>query len=244
MNAKESILKEISHLHDEGRKFISAFESHENKSDFSYKYQSWYTRSLRVVEIFAPDRYVEFKSYYEVNQKREHINHNTFVIQDYLRSADPNPQHIKNSNPYEKAVENVKIQFNILASLIYLADSALANIEAELFSEIQDSELEQARQLTKINLRAAGSLAGVVIERYLQKLAKSHGIKFENENPTINSINDSLKKKDVFQIPVWRKISYLGDIRNICAHKKEVEPAKEQVGELIDGANWLIKNVF
>jgi len=40
------------------------------------------------------------------------------------------------------------------------------------------------------------------------------------------------------------KISYLGDIRNICAHKKDVEPTKEQVEELINGVNWVTKNVF
>ena len=42
----------------------------------------------------------------------------------------------------------------------------------------------------------------------------------------------------------WRKISYLADLRNLCSHKKEVEPTKEQVAALLDGTEWLMKTVF
>ncbi len=96
----------------------------------------------------------------------------------------------------------------------------------------------------KINLRAAGSLAGVVIEHYLQKVAKNHHISIRKKYPTIGDLNDPLKNEKVIDTPTWRKITYLADIRNICAHKKEAEPTKEQVSELINGADWLIKNIF
>ncbi|MGB0360065.1 MAG: hypothetical protein ACPGEF_01450, partial [Endozoicomonas sp.] len=101
-----------------------------------------------------------------------------------------------------------------------------------------------ARQLAKISLRAAGSLVGVVIENHLQKLAKNHGIKSRKKNPTISDLNDPLKSEGVFDTPTWRKVTYLADIRNICSHKKDVEPTKEQINELIEGANWLVKNTF
>jgi hypothetical protein len=48
----------------------------------------------------------------------------------------------------------------------------------------------------------------------------------------------------VIDTPVWRKISFLADLRNLCSHKKDAEPTKEQVEELIQGAEWLTKNVF
>ncbi|MDI9312939.1 MAG: hypothetical protein QM535_22200 [Limnohabitans sp.] len=32
--------------------------------------------------------------------------------------------------------------------------------------------------------------------------------------------------------------------RNKCAYNKDVEPIKEQVEELIESVNWVIKNVF
>jgi len=41
----------------------------------------------------------------------------------------------------------------------------------------------------------------------------------------------------------WRKIQYLADIRNLCAHKKNEEATEEQVSELIDGVNGIVKTV-
>ena len=123
-------------------------------------------------------------------------------------------------------------------------DSVLANIEGELYAELQDSEVAVARQLAKVSLRAAGALVGVVIEGHLQKVAFVHGVKITKKNPTIADLNDPLKAASVIETPAWRKISFLADLRNICSHKKDVEPTKEQVEELMQGAEWLMKNVF
>ncbi len=122
--------------------------------------------------------------------------------------------------------------------------SVLSNIDGQLLSELQEAERETARQLLKVSVRAAGSLVGVVVESHLQKVVKAHGITMRKKHPTISDLNDPLKKEGVIDVPAWRKIAYLADIRNICSHKKDAEPTKEQVTELIDGANWLIKNVF
>jgi hypothetical protein len=85
---------------------------------------------------------------------------------------------------------------------------------------------------------------GVVIEGHLQKVASSHGITVPKKNPTIAELNDPLKSAAVIDTPAWRKISFLADLRNLCSHKKEAEPTKMQVEELIQGAEWLMKNVF
>lgn len=135
-------------------------------------------------------------------------------------------------------------QLTIFKSIIDRADSLLGNIEEELYAEIQGSEIVVAKQLLKVSPRAAGALAGVVIEGHLQKVANSHAIKVTKKNPTISDLNDPLKNASVIDTPTWRKITYLADIRNICSHKKDAEPTKEQVQELIDGAVWLIKNIF
>lgn len=34
------------------------------------------------------------------------------------------------------------------------------------------------------------------------------------------------------------------DLRNMCSHKKDIEPTEEQVEELLNGAEWLARNVF
>ncbi|ASF15676.1 hypothetical protein [Shewanella sp. FDAARGOS_354] len=168
----------------------------------------------------------------------------TYVIQDYLKGVAPGSYQLQNFDTRAQTVQNSVNQLTILHSLLGRIDSVLANIDTELLSEIQDAELETARQLSKISLRAAGSLVGVVIENHLQKLANNHGIKSRKKHPTISDLNDPLKNEGVFDTPTWRKVTYLADIRNICSHKKDIEPTKEQINELIEGANWLIKNTF
>ena len=132
----------------------------------------------------------------------------------------------------------------ILKAIDDRVDSVLANIEGELYAELQDNEINVARQLMKVSPRAAGALVGVVIEGHLQKVASAHGVKVAKKNPTISDLNDPLKTASVIDTPTWRKISFLADLRNVCSHKKDAEPTKEQVEELIQGAEWLTKNVF
>ena len=120
----------------------------------------------------------------------------------------------------------------------------MANAELAIFTEIKDAELATCNQLIKISPRAAGVIAGVVLEGYLQKVADNHDIKIRKKAPTVSDLNDPLKKEEVYDTATWRKISFLADIRNLCSHKKSDDPTRDQVQELIDGVNWVTKNVF
>jgi hypothetical protein len=96
----------------------------------------------------------------------------------------------------------------------------------------------------KINLRSSGVIAGVVLESYLSKVTDNHKLTLPKKNPTLSDFNEVLKNNNIYDTSVWRKISYLSDIRNMCAHKKDTEPKKAQVEELITGVHWVTKNVF
>ena len=95
-----------------------------------------------------------------------------------------------------------------------------------------------------INLRAAGVIAGVVLERHLQRTAVNHEIIIEKKEPTISDLNDPLKKENIYDIPTWRLIQVLGDIRNLCVHNKEREPTAEEVKRLIKETDIIIKTIF
>ncbi len=243
MTKREAIHKELDTLYKEGAKLVVDFQKKEEKQ-FQYDYQRWYTKALKSVASLAPDRHAEFRSYYEVDPKRKSLGYGTYVIQDYLKGVAPNSY----SHPgFDTRAEVVKCSFNqltILNAIGERVDSVLANIEGELYAEIQDGEVAVARQLAKVSLRAAGALVGVLIEGHLQKVAQAHGLKIGKKNPTIADLNDPLKAASVIDTPAWRKISFLADVRNLCSHKKDTEPTKEQVEELIQGAEWLTKNVF
>jgi hypothetical protein len=236
-------VKELVELYNLGVDACKEFHEGERGS-FQYKYQSWYTKALRAVQYLASDRISEFRSYYEIDPKRKTLGYGTYVIQDYFKGVAPSKISYPDFNTSSQVTQAFVNQLTIFKSIIDRAESLLGNIEDELYAEIQDSEIVVAKQLIKVSPRAAGALMGVVIEGHLQKVAQNHEIKVAKKNPTISDLNDPLKNSSVIDTPTWRKITYLADIRNICSHKKDEEPTKEQVQELIEGADWLIKNVF
>ncbi len=211
--------------------------------DHHFEYQAWYSQALKAVQQLAPDRYDEFRKFYETDPKRKSLVSSNYVIQDYLKFRVIGGKDKDELYEGRHAAVAIHNQLAILASLSTRIDSVLANIEAHLLASFQDAELSTARDLVKTSPRAAGALAGVVLEDHLQKVANARGIKIAKKSPTIGDLNNPLKDAVAYDIPTWRKISCLADIRNLCSHKKSVEPKAEQVIELIDGVNWVIKNV-
>lgn len=241
MTKRERIRKELIELGVEGYKLAREFNKGEAE-DFHSSYQVWYSKALKAVAALAPDRHMEFKGYYEIDPKRKTFGFDSYVIQDFMKGVSPtffSKENIKN-----QVVTCFFNQLTILSSLEARIDSVISNIESELYAELQDGELTIATQLAKISPRAAGALMGVVIEGHLQKVASAHSIKIAKKNPTIADLNEPLKAAGVIDVPGWRKISFLADLRNLCSHKKDVEPTREQAEELIQGAEWLTKNVF
>jgi hypothetical protein len=243
MSKRDHIRKELAVLYEEGAALGVSFQKQEEKQ-FHYDYQRWYTKALKAVSSLAPDRYDEFRSYYEINPKRKSVGYGTYVIQDYLKGVVPNKYDYPDFDNRNQALTCFFNQLTILKAVDDRIESVLANIEGELYAELQDNEIEIASQLAKVNARAAGALVGVVIEGHLQKVAAAHSVKLAKKNPTIADLNDSLKSAGAIDTPIWRKISYLADLRNLCSHKKDANPTVEQVAELIQGAEWLTKNVF
>jgi len=243
MTRREAIHKELSALYTEGARLAVAFQKNEEKQ-FQYDYQRWYTKALKAISVLAADRLVEFRGYYEVNQKRKSLGYGTFVIQDFIKGVAPSSYQYPDFDARNQALTCFFNQLTILKAVEDRVDSVLENIEGELYAELQDNEVVVARQLSKTSPRAAGALVGVVIEGHLQKVASARGVKITKKNPTIADLNDPLKAASIIDTPTWRKISFLADLRNLCSHKKDSEPTREQVEELIQGAEWLTKNVF
>lgn len=208
-------------------------------------YQNWYSKALPVIKVLASDRLQEFISYYERDPKRKTLDALTYSIQDFVSGIGA-PQGYGGKPQFSaNGVVAMRIlsQVQILKSLQARVDSIYSNIEATIASEIYDRELAGARTLLKVSPRAAGVIAGVVLEEHLQSVVNNHGIGLRKKNPTLSELNDILKDSGVYDIPTWRKMQFLADIRNLCAHKKSSDPDSEQVRELIDGVDNILKTV-
>jgi len=57
-------------------------------------------------------------------------------------------------------------------------------------------------------------------------------------------LNDLLKGAGVLQIPEWRSIQHLADLRNLCDHDKKVEPTLDQIRDLLNGTAKVTKTLF
>ena len=246
MSSSEEVKKEIESLLDNKSKLLKLAQKDADIVTFGMEYQQWYSRAYKLVEALAPERLNEFASYYLIDPKRKIPDAGNYVLQDYIKGigARTNSYHTPLWDIHQIASIRVVNQVQIISALFSRIDSVLQDIKGHLFAELQDSELRAATQLQKISVRAAGALAGVVLERHLQQVAVNHNVNISKQNPTISDLNDPLKNRGVYDTSLWRKIQYLADIRNMCSHQKSVEPTKEQVGELISGVNAVIKNVF
>lgn len=243
MAIRDRVKAELDTLDKEGREILKDLLATEGKGSFRVDYQSWYTRALRAVHSLAPDRYEEFRKYYEPDPKRKDLGYGSYVIQDYMKNVAPSGVYYRDFDTKKQAAQGMMNQLAILGSLTTRIESVLTNIEAHLQADLQDAELATARSLIKISPRAAGALAGVILETYLQRVAEAHGVKVSKKNPTISDLNDPLKQAEVYDTSVWRKISYLADLRNLCSHKKSTDPSPEQALELVEGVDWVSRNV-
>jgi len=248
MDKREELKKGVEQLIKDAIEIFSLLQKAKilDIMKFGMEYQNWYTRALKIVDTLANDRLGEFISYYKIDPKRKEINTRNYVIQDFIMGIEARKdvygKRLWNAN----RVTAIKVynQLQILQSLETRIDSVFTDVQGSLLSELQDKELGTAEELLKVNLRAAGSLAGVILENHLQKVMQNHKLTIPKKNPTISDINDILKSNNIYDIPTWRKIQYLYDIRTLCSHKKKREPTENEVRELISGVNEIIKKVF
>lgn len=209
-------------------------------------YQSWYTRALPLVKFVLPDRYGEFVEQYKL-EKRKEIDFVTYTISDYLIGLRVTRGVYKEEvvNPLSAFASKFQHQIFILRSCSDRLDSALSEIRATMQAELFDDELEAATELSKKgHLRAAGALAGVTLERHLGAVVASHGIKISKAHPTIADLNDALKQASVLEVPDWRFVQRLGDLRNLAAHAKDREPTSDDINELVSGVRKIVKTLF
>ncbi len=213
------------------------------KGTFQRDYQKWYSESLSIMKQILPERLEEFTELYQPDRKRKEIIITTYRIQDYLMGLSPSGP--RSFDHLAVVIMNFQTQKSILASLEKRFESSLFNITNILQADLHDTELDAARELLKNGYdRAAGIVAGVALEGHLKTVAQNHKLKEIKQNATISSLNDLLKNEGVIDVTSWRPIQRLGDLRNLCGHKRERDPTKEEVQELIDGVDKILKTVF
>ena len=217
---------------------IQAFPS------FKDEYQPWYSEAKALIRQLLPDRLSDFTRYYEKPKSRKAITNENYTIEDYLEGLFVGPSFDPVVRP-NAAIPRFRQQLSIVKSIEQRFRSSLLDIRQLAQADLFDSELDAAKELAsnKFN-RAAGVVAGVVLERHLKEVCSNHSITIQKKLPKISDLNDALKGAGVIDPPQWRSIQYLGDLRNLCAHAKRAEPTPDQVEDLLAGVTKVTKTIF
>ena len=235
----EELENEIQNLLEEGNEIAQDLKSDKRKK-FILEYETWYSKSLIYIKKINNDRVEDFKCLYKL-EKRKEITYSTYAIADALNGVCVPVRHITPVSAYSKIIQQV----SILKATKELLRAKVYQLQELLQADIFDNELSSAKELNKKGFyRAAGAICGVVLEEHFQNLLDKHDISISKKNPTINDYNDLLKNNAIIDVPTFRQIQFLGDIRNLCDHKKDENPTKEQIDDLIRGTDKIIKTIY
>lgn len=234
----EEIENELQSLIDEGREIANSLKKGEGK--FFWEYETWYSKSLMYVKRINSDRFDDFKKLYKL-EKRKEITYATYTLSDALATICVPGRNLKPESAFAKMIQ----QISILIATKEMLRAKVYQMQELLQADIFDNELNSAKELNKKGFyRAAGAICGVILEEHFSNILDRNSIKINKGNPTINDYNDTLKSNSIIDVPTFRHIQLLADIRNLCDHKKKDNPTKEQIIDLINGTEKIIKTVF
>ena len=176
---------------------------------FAESYQGWYSEAKALIRQVLPDRLEDFVRHYEKPKGRKAITFESYRIEDCL-------QGLRTTRGWQEevivspsaAIPHVRQQYAIVQAARKRFDSSLHDIRQVVMADLFDSELDAAAALAKSKFfRAAGAMAGVVLEKHLIEVSNNRKIKIASK-PTINVLNETLKKADVIcKLPLIRRAS-------------------------------------
>lgn len=251
---KELLQKELEKLINEGKELYIMFcykaqrsfsfseeeykviKKH-NTKDFvlEKRYNSFYTRTLVIISKILPDRIDEFKEcYISSNNPNVYYDISRYLLQVQCISLKPT---------YETyAIQQFERQLGFLEAAKDLLNTTIFNIENDIRYNVYIDELDSAEHLLNRGYtRAAGYVAGVVLENHLKTVCKSISTISLDGSETLSKYNILLKKEigDV----LWGRIDAISRIRNLCDHAKDCDPTKKDVQFLINETREILQEV-
>ena len=197
------------------------------------------------MQQLLPDRLADFVRCYEKPKSRKNITFENYRIEDCLQGVSTIRWDGEKVVGPSAAIPHFRQQLAILQAVQARFESSLFDIKQLVMADLFDSELDAAKELAKKKfLRAAGAVAGVVLEKHLVQVCRNHSVAISKKAPGISDLNDLLKTANVVDVPQWRFIQRLGDSRNLCDHNKTTDPTAEQVADLIAEVDKTLKTLF
>lgn len=219
---------------DEDRNLVRNLDA--KKYVLDKEYNSFYTRSSLIIEKILPNRINEFHQCYKLTSENKLAKYD---ISTYLIRV----QCISLSRDYElEAIKLFERQLSILESAYDTLNTVFFNIENDIRHNIYIDELDSAEHLLKSGyIRAAGSVAGVVLENHLKVVCKGISTISLDGSETLSKYN-MLLKNEIGDV-LWGRVDAISRIRNLCDHAKDREPTKKEVQFLINETREMLQEL-
>lgn len=194
------------------------------------EYEIWYNQALTLVSEYIPEREGDFRGAYSDMDELLHFDGMEYTKADrycgILRRV-------------------ISRQKNILLSIPPKLETERLKVRKGVSDEIITEELYQAKDLwDEGNVRAAGVVAGIALERHLLTLCEVSGRDLEYEySDGIRSLAETLYDAGDITSTKKSQLGYLADIRNDCAHANQEEPDNREAERLIKQAEDLVREV-
>jgi hypothetical protein len=135
-------------------------------------------------------------------------------------------------------------QLRILHSVRNGLEYVLADMQGALYSEVGEHVLAATYELFRHGHgRAAGTLAGVLLEIHLAKVAAKYRVPNGANAIGIAPLNEALKRGGIYDGEVWRFIQHLGALRHTCVDASRRDPTVDELTTLFQGVETIRKTV-
>ncbi len=240
VSPRDALKRDLDSLIKRGLEVLKKTTPDGNPGVTRLDYEPWYTSARSAVAQLVPERLLDFESAYRARGAAK-LSIATYGIADYFKRLHTAGMNAK--TPVSLYMSQFEVQLGILAAAKESLDSRLRDIAATIRAEILSDDISAAKELHQGgHLRAAGAVAGVALEAHLKSICKLRSVVVKN-NATISELNDALKTAGAYDVPTWRLIQRLGDVRNLCSHKKDRDPRSDEVEDLIVGASKVTAEV-
>lgn len=201
-------------------------ETRELQDDLRAEYESWYARAEELVSTHLPQRLDEFE--------RRRTDVKEYIKLEKNAKFDPE-KYVSSASDYFAE------QRNVVKAIPGKVEAEKLSLRRQISDTFSKDEIQQARELLDEELiRAAGVLAGVALERYLQVECDEAELGYDH-NDGIASLAQTLYEGDEINSTTLSNLETLGQIRNDCAHANQQEPNEHKVRKLIDDADDYIR---
>lgn len=194
------------------------------------KYEIWYTQAFTLVSDYVPERRADFEQAYSDMDELLH-----FDSMEY-KAAD------KYCGILRRIISRQK---NILLSIPPKLETERLKVRKGVSDDIITEELHQSKRLwDEDNIRAAGIVAGVALERHLLTLCETseQDMTYEHSDG-IRSLTETLYDAGMISQTKKGQLEHLADVRNDCAHANEEEPDRREVERLINQAENIVREL-